>query len=144
MGLGVWYFLRLAPGELRPVARATLDRFFLREATLPNHEGMARYVDVVVGVEDRKAVEVVRYGGFQYRVDAHGTLDAQQLGEVMALASEAVLGSVLPTDLVPGVVAGEHRYAERRLEHVSRWRLSDAEPALLRALVNRKAGSTIT
>ncbi len=83
MGLGVWYFLRLAPGELRPVARATLDRFFLREATLPNHEGMARYVDVVVGVEDRKAVEVVRYGGFQYRVDAHGTLDAQQLGEVM-------------------------------------------------------------
>ena len=53
------------------------------------------------GWRNRKAVEVVRYGGFQYRVDAHGTLDAQQLGEVMALASEAVLGSVLPTDLVP-------------------------------------------
>jgi len=61
----------------------------------------------------------------------------------MALASEAVLGSVLPTYLVPGVVAAEHRFAQRRLEHVSRWRMSDAELALLRGLVNRKAGSTI-
>ena len=143
MGLGIWYFLRPALGELRPVSRAHLDRFFRGEAMLPSHEGLARYVEVVVRVEDHKAVEVVRYGGFQYRVDADGTLDAQHLGEVMALASEAALGSVLPTDLVPGVVAAEHRFARRRLEHVSRWRLSDAEVALLRGLVNRKARSTI-
>jgi len=61
----------------------------------------------------------------------------------MALAGQVVLGGALPTDLVPGVVAAGHRFAKRRLEHVSRWRLADAELALLRALVNRKAGAKI-
>ena len=113
MGLGVWYLLRPAPGELRPVAGANLDRFVRREATLPNHEGMARYVEVVVLMVDRKAVEVVRFGGFQYRVDADGKLDPQHLGEVMAVAGQVVLGGALPTDLVPGVVAAEHRRVGR-------------------------------
>jgi hypothetical protein len=110
MGLGVWYFLRLAPGELRPVAGAQRDRFFRREATQPSHQGIARYVELIVQMEARKAVEVVRFGGFQYRVDAaDAELDPQHLGEVMAVAGQVVLGGALPTDLVPGVVAAEHR-----------------------------------
>ena len=131
----------LGRASLRPVARANLDRFVRREATLPSHQGIARYVEVIVEMEDCKAAEVVRFGGFQYRVDADAKLDPQHLGEVMALAGQVVLGGALTTELRPGVVAAEHRFAKRRLEHVSRWRLADAQLALLRALVNRKAGA---
>jgi hypothetical protein len=143
MALALWYFVRPAPGELRPIARAQVDRFFSGNGALPNDEGLVRYIEVIVRLEDRAAVEVVQFGGSQYRVHADGTLDRQHLGEVMALAGEVVLGGVLPSEPVPSVVAAEHRFARRRLEHVSRWTPSDGELALLRALVNRKAGRTI-
>lgn len=143
MGLALWYFVRPAPGELLPVARAQVDAFFNGETALPNAQGLLQYVEVVVRVEGRKAREVVRFGGFQYRVDADGALDREHLGEVMALAGEATFGSVLAGKPVPGVIAAGHRFAQRRLEHVSRWTPSGGELALLRALVNLKAGRTI-
>jgi hypothetical protein len=142
MGLALWYFLRARPGELRPLPLAHVDALFCGGGRLPHDNGVVRYLEVVVQLEDRKAVEVLRVTGSQHRVLADGTLDRQHLGEVMALAGEAGLGGVLGFKR-PGVIDAEHRFARRRLEHVGQWKPSEAEVAVLRTLVNRKAGRTI-
>jgi hypothetical protein len=142
MGLALWYFLCARPGELRPLPLAQVDAFFSSGGRLPDDNGVVRYLEVVVQFEDRKAVEVLRITGSQHRVIADGTLDRQHLGEVMALAGEAALGGVLAFKR-PGVIDAEHRFARRRLEHVGPWKPSQVELALLRTLVNRKAGRTI-
>ncbi len=46
MGHAPWYFVRPAPGELRPLVRAQVDRFLSGESALPNDEGLVRYIEV--------------------------------------------------------------------------------------------------
>jgi hypothetical protein len=41
------------------------------------------------------------------------------------------------------VVGAEHKFAQRRLDHLSRWTPTRAEVVKLRELVNRKAGRAI-
>ncbi len=43
----------------------------------------------------------------------------------------------------PGVVGAEHRFAKRRLEHLSTWKPTQDELSKLRGLVNHKAGREI-
>jgi hypothetical protein len=138
MGVTIWYFVRSGPGELHPLPRAQVERFF-DGAPLSHEDRVVRYVQVVVRVESRKAVEVGGIGYFQHRVLPDGTLDRAHLGEVMALASEAAFGGVLSSEPSRGVVEASHRFAQRRLESVHQWKPSQAELAALRALVNRKA-----
>jgi hypothetical protein len=40
----------------------------------------------------------------------------------------------------PGVVEAEHRFAQRRLAHLSQWQPTKAEFRRLQDLVNRRAG----
>ncbi len=92
---------------------------------------------------DRKAVEVVRFGGFQYRVDAEGKLDPEHLGEVMALAGEVVLGGVLPTEPCPRRGRGRAPVREASVEARQPVAAGRRRDRVLHALVNRKAGSTV-
>jgi hypothetical protein len=145
MGIGVWYFVRSRPGELQSLPRAHVDRFFGGGGQLPHDDGVACYIEVIVRLQDRQAVEVLRVTASQHGVLDDGTLDRQHLDEVMRLAGEATPGFVLSS--VPKqprrVVDAGHRFAQRRLDHVGKWQLSDAERAALRTLVNRKASRTI-
>ncbi len=143
MGLAIWYFLRTRPGELHPLPRTQVEAFFSDGGLLPNDHQVVRYAEVVVQLEHRKAVAVVRVGCFPYRVLADGTIDRKHLQEVMALTGEAAFGGGFAFRSTPGVVDAGHRFAKRRLQHVGEWHLSDAEQAALRTLVNRKAGRTI-
>lgn len=121
-----------------------LDRFFFAGGRLPNDDGVARYIEVLVRLENRKGVEVLRVTGHQCRVLSNSTIDRQRLEEVMRLAGEAAFGAILSASAPqPGVVDAGHRFAKRRLDHVSRWKPSQAELALLSILVNRKAGRRI-
>ena len=133
----LWYFLRPRPGELRPQPRAAVENFFFHGGQLPADEGkFARYIEVLVRLHNRKAVE----GAFQYRVLSDGTLDREHLNEIMALAGNVVLGRLSLFKPPPGVIEAEHRFAKRRLEHVGEWKPTRTELATLRELVNRKAG----
>jgi hypothetical protein len=141
--MAIWYFLRTRPGELRPLPRAQVEAFFSDRGLLPNDHRVVRYAEVVVQLENRKAVAVVQVGCFQCRALADGTIDRKHLQEVMALAGEAAFGRGFAFRSTPGVVDAGHRFAKRRLQHVGEWQLSDAEQAALRTLVNHKAGRTI-
>ena len=61
-----------------------------------------------------------------------------------ALVSSAspvpALSITLPTAPSPGGIPAEHRFAKRRLEHLSQWKPTKTELRLLGELVNRKAG----
>ncbi len=140
MGVRTWFYLRPRHGELRPLPFGRVDDFFSRGGRLPvDEEGWVQYAEVMVLLEDRRPVEVVRLAYFQCRAHADGTLDRRHYMELMATASEAASGAIAFSKPPPGVVSAEHRFAKRRLEHLSRWKPTKAEVALLRELVNRRA-----
>jgi hypothetical protein len=144
MGVRAWFFLRPRAGELRSLARNTVEDFFFRDGRLPaDEEGFVRFAEVMVLLEDRHAVEVLRVEYFQHRTRADGTLDREHHREVMAAAGEAAFGHLSFSKPPPGVVGAEHKFAQRRLDHLSRWKPTRAEVVKLRQLVNRKAGREI-
>jgi hypothetical protein len=144
MAATVWFFLRPRVDELCPVALAKVEDFFIRGGRFPtDEEGFVRYAEVSVLLEDRRAVEVLRVGYFQHRARADGTLDRDRHMEVMAAAGEASFGQMPFPELPPGVVDSGHKFAKRRREHLSQWKPTKTEGALLRELVNHKAGREI-
>jgi hypothetical protein len=55
MNVAVWFFLRQAPADLRPVPRALIEDFcFGRRSIRPDTEGFVRCAEVVVRVERRR------------------------------------------------------------------------------------------
>jgi len=102
-----------------------------------------RSAQVVVNLENWRAVEVLRVGFYQYRALKNGKLDRKHFGAIMAAAPEAALGALQIDQPPPGVVAAEHRFAKRRLEHLSTWKPTKDDLAMLRDLVNHKAGREI-
>lgn len=98
-----------------------------------------QYAEVMVRLEDRQAVEVVRLSYFRYQAQADGTLDRRSYMEMMATAGEAAFGGSSLKKAPPGVVNAEYRFAQRRLDHLSRWIPTKDEVEILRGLVNRRA-----
>ena len=144
MGASVWSFLRPQPGELCPVARRALDEFLSDAGRLPaDAEGFVRYAQVIVNLENRRAVEVLRVGFFQYRVLKDGRLDQEHFHQIMATVPEAAFGWLQLSKPQAGVVAAEHRFAKRRLEQLNTWKPTQDELSKLLRLVNRKAGREI-
>jgi hypothetical protein len=144
MGIGAWCFLRPRPAELRPVAQSAAEAFFSDGGRLPaDTEGFVRYAQVIVRLEGRRAMEVLRVGFFQYRALKDGTLDRRHFREIMAAVPEATFGWLQLDKPPPRVVSAEHKFAKRRLEHLSQWKPTKAEMVLLRDLVNRRAGREI-
>ena len=144
MGARAWFFLRPQPGELCALAQSAVEDFFFRDGRLPiDHEGVVRYAEVVVLLEDRRAVEVLRVGFFQHRTRANGTLDRKSYMKVTAAAGEAAFGHLSFPKPPPGVVGAQDKFAQRRLDRLTRWKPTRAEVVTLRELVNRKAGREI-
>ena len=144
MGVSVWYFLRPRPGELQPIPRAAVEAFFFGKGRLPcDDKGLVRLVEVLVHLQDRKAVAATRIAFPQYRALPDGTVDREHHHEIMALTGEVAFGGLALFESPPGVVKAEHRFAKRRLEHLSRWTPTAAERTALRDLVNCKAGHEV-
>jgi hypothetical protein len=144
MGASVWSFLRPQPGELCPVAQRALDAFLSKAGRLPaDAEGFVRYAQVIVNLKNRRAVEVLRVGFFQYRVLKDGRLDRGYFSQIVAAVPEAALGWLQLSKPPPGVVHAEHRFAKRRLEQMNTWKPTPDELSKLRRLVNHKAGREI-
>ena len=141
MGVSVWIFLRTKPGELRALAQRAAEAFISEGGRLqPDAEGFVRYAQVTVRLQDRRAIEVVHVGFFQYRALPDGTLDREHFHEIMVTAPEAAFGWLQLSKQPLGVVDAEHRFAQRRLDHLSRLKPTRAELVKLRELANHKAG----
>jgi hypothetical protein len=144
MAVTLWSFLRPHPGGLCPVAQRALDEFLSDARRLPaDAEGFVRYAQVIVNLENRRAVEVLRVGFFQYRVLRDGRLDREHFHQIMAAVPEAAFGWLQLSKPPAGVVDAEHRFARRRLEQLNTWKPTQDELSKLRRLVNRKAGREI-
>jgi hypothetical protein len=144
MGASIWTFLRPRLGDLHPVTQRAVDDFLCKAGRLPaDEEGFVRYAQVIVNLENRRAVEVLRVGFFQHRALKNSTLDHRHFREVMATVPEAAFGWLQLDESPPGVVAAEHKFAKRRLEHLSTWKPTRDELSKLRDLVNHKAGREI-
>ena len=108
-----------------------------------DEEGLVRHAQVIVNLENRRAVEVLRIGFFQYRALRNGRLDRGHFREIMAALPEAALGWLQLSKPPPGVVSAEHRFAKRRLDQLNTWKPTQDELSKLRSLVNHKAGREI-
>ena len=89
---------------------------------------------VIVNLENRHVVEILRVGFFQYRALADGRIDPEHSREVMATVHEAAFGWLQLTKPPPGVVDAECKFAERRLHHMSAWKPTQGELSKLRSL----------
>ena len=140
MGLACWYFLRPRPGEIEPLTRGAVDAFIFHEGRLPvGEDGLVRIFDVLMRVENRRPIGVVQIGAHQYRALADGKIDRDHIFQVQATAAELMFRPGLLENPVPGVIEAGHHFAKRRLDHMNTWQPSDAERAMLRQLVNKKA-----
>lgn len=144
MGVTAWFFLRHRPGELRPLPRARVESFVSGGGRLvADAEGFVRCAQVVVDLEERRAVRVLHVDFVQYRALEDGTLDREHFREMMAVIPVAAFGWLGGRKMPPGVIDAEHRFAQRRLEQMTRWKPTRSELATLRELVNARAGCGI-
>ena len=56
-----------------------------------------------------------------------------------ATAGITAFGGISLSDTPPGVIKAEHRFAQRRLEHMQNWEPTEADIKALRELVNHRA-----
>jgi hypothetical protein len=144
MGVSIWTFVRPRPGELRVVSQRTVDEFLSKEGRIPaDDDGFVRYAQVIVNLENRRAVEVLRIGFYQHRVLKNGKLDRKYFKAVMATIGEVAFGGLRLDPPPTGVVAAEHRFAKRRLDHLSTWKPTQDDLDKLRDVVNHKARGEI-
>jgi len=121
-----------------------MDDFLDNTSRLPDdEEGLVRYAQVIVSLENRRAVEVLRIGFFQYRALKNGRLNRRHFREIMAALPEAAFGGLQLSKPPPGVVSAEHRFAKPRLNQLNTWKPTQGDLSKLRSLVNRKAGREI-
>jgi hypothetical protein len=144
MGSALWTFLRPRPGELHRVSQRAVDDFLSRGGRLQaDAEGFARYAQVSVNLENRRAVEVLRVGFYQHRVRKDGRLDRKHFQEYCTAAADAAFGWLQLDKPPPGLIPAAHEFAKRRLDHLSTWKPTSDDLTTLRELVNRRADREI-
>jgi hypothetical protein len=140
MGVTAWYFQRTRLGELCALTNSAVDAFIFKRGRLPaDAEGFVRYAEVVVSLKNRRAEKVLSVGFFQHRALEDGRIDRDHYDEILRTVPGAAFGSLQLEKPPTGLVHAEQRFAQRRLEHLSQWKPTEAELHLLRDLVNRRA-----
>ena len=82
-----------------------------------------RVAEVIVGLEKRRPVEVVRLSYFYLHFDKSGFADYERFMGHGALAMEAVMGSDWSfSNERSNVIRAGHRFAARRRDHEAMWK----------------------
>jgi hypothetical protein len=134
----LWFFQRTGPGEIRRISNPSMQRFLVGESALRHDgDGFVRCIGMSVEVQNRKPAQVARVWFSKIRVNDEGKVDPHHRHETVKLArAEAQQKAQADSS----VVAAGHRFAVRRLSHLSEWRPEEQDLMALRALVNTKAG----
>lgn len=145
MGISVWYFVRSQPGEFRALTSRAADQFFSDAGGRfpPDADGLVRYAQVCVDMENRRAVALRRVDFLQTRANEDGSIDRDYERKVMHDVVPVVMGGLLPSDSPAGVIDAEPKFAQRRLDHMTKWTPTKEDLESLRRLVNHKAGRDI-
>ena len=134
----LWFFQRLAPGEIRRIQNVSMQRFISGEKGLPQDgDGFVRCIGMSVELRNRKPQTVSRVWFSKIRVLADGRVDPHHRHEVIRLAREEA--GQLARDESSVIVAGHH-FARRRLSNLGEWRPEEKDLEALRAVVNTRAG----
>lgn len=134
--MALWFFQRMAPGEIRRVSNPAMQRFLVGEEALPQDgDGFVRCIGMSVELKQRKPSHVARMWFSKIRVDEQGRVDPHHRPRTLKLAQEAAAASGEPS-----VIVASHHFARRRLSHLGEWRPEQRDLDALKELVNGKAG----
>ena len=134
----LWFFQRLAPGEIKRIPNPSMQRFLVGERALPHDgDGFVRCIGMSVELKSRKPAQVARVWFSKIRVREDGRVDPHHRPETVRLARDEA--HALRADGSSVIVAGHH-FARRRLSHLVEWRPEQRDLDALRELVNGKAG----
>src|SRR5438477_7662205 len=114
----LWFFQRVAPGEIKRISNLSMQRFLVGERPLQHDgDGFVRCIGMSLELRNRKPAMVARVWFSKIRVREDGRVDPHHRHETAKLArseqSETAAASVVPS---------EHRFAARRLSHLAEWR----------------------
>ena len=136
--MALWFFQRTAPGEVKRIPNASMQRFLVGERALDHDgDGFVRCIGVSLELKNRKPFHVARVWFSKVRVLESGRVDPHHRPEVIKLAQEAAAEGAQADS---SVVSAGHRFAARRLSHLGEWRPEERDLQALRALVNTRAG----
>jgi hypothetical protein len=134
----LWFFQRIAPGEIRRISNPSMQRFLVGERALPHDgDGFVRCIGMSLEISRRKLAQVSRVWFSKIRVNEEGKVDPHHRHETAKLARTEAQQL---THAESSVVVAGHRFALRRLSHLGEWRPEERDLAALRAAVNTKAG----
>ena len=145
MGLAIWSYLRTREGVFRRYPATAFQRF--RERMAPVQVSVvndARFVELIVQLEDRRPGRVHRVDFPKFRIDEDGYRHPADVSERDAnsrIIAASVIDSVFEAendvyDLVP-------RIAQRRLAEEYHWKASSMDVQALCKTVNGRAQGEI-
>jgi hypothetical protein len=140
----VWYYLRVAPGDLRPLSPSDMESFLRAEQPLPADEDRhVHYVGLEVSKQEDTILDLGHVWFGRCRVKEDGLLDQQaMLAQANArLAAQDRLRDGLPADEV--LIDARDVFEARRLLHATRWQPTEIDLRTLQSLVNERAGWNI-
>jgi hypothetical protein len=145
MGISVWYFVRPRPGKFRALSARAADQFFANAGgrIAPDADGLVRYAQVCVDMENRRAVALRRVDFLQTRANEDGSIDRDFEHKVMHEVVPVAMGGLLPSSSPGGVIDAEPQFAKRRLDHMTKWTPTNKDIEALRRVMNHKAGRDI-
>jgi hypothetical protein len=133
----LWFFQRVAPGEIRRIPNPSMQRFLVGERALPHDgDGFVRCIGMSLELHRKKPAQVARVWFSKIRVSDDGRVDPHHRHETAKLAQ----GEAQFAQAGSSVVVAGHRFAERRLSHLGEWRPEERDLEALRSLVNTRAG----
>lgn len=141
--MAIWRYLRVSPGDLRPLDATTMEAFLRGETPLPADERrFVHYVSVQIGEQGGVALGLERLWFARCEVQADGRLDQEAMlrrtNERLEVTRRLLADETGPPGLV--VVDARDRFRARQLQHESRWEPEEADLDTLRRLVNERAG----
>ena len=134
----LWFFQRTAPGVIRRIQNASMQRFIAGERPFAQDgDGFVRCIGMSVELKNRKPQTVSRVWFSKIRVGTDGCVDPHHRQAVIRLA-QADQGE--PSRADTSVIVAEHHFARRRLSNLAEWRPEEKDLEALRAVVNTRAG----
>ena len=128
MGLSVRIFFFPQEDQCRRIPFARFERFWSgieADAFLEYAGRMINYVEVLVRLEKRKVVEVVRITGHCLQLDERGLIDRDWLDEYRQLTMGTI--EFPGARGASGVVNASARFYKKRLDDRFKWQLSSAQ-----------------
>jgi hypothetical protein len=137
MGIGLRFCIVGDNGEVTKLSTRRFDALHEGSASLPEYANQTvHYAQVIVQLEDRRVVEILRIDGFKMKLDANGRLSEDERFEEMRAAVECADLGLLASESPPNVIRAGSVFARRAYAGRYRWQPNPFElEAICRAVL---------